>query len=281
MTVTITLDWLAFTYKEITNVAKEWLDTYASFAPIVPETARNGYGEACRDKNGMVQMWNIQRPEMGHHIIITGTCLRNIVECFGISQERLLQSAVNSGASITRLDLAKDAKNVDIDYSIIFEQLNRGMNTGHSKTFSRLQSANGGYTIYVGSRASDRFIRLYNKAAQLDLSGVLWHRLEFETKGMVARAIATLLVNSSMWSGAFNTCVLASLCLPRGSGFEIFFDDTDVQIGIPKIEKKSDTEKWIEEQVTPAVAKWFVEHRDSEAVKRLIDSLNFINTMDE
>ncbi len=278
MDYSITLDWLAFTFREDTHEQWQWLATYASSDDSGTERATNGYKLAARSKTGIIHMWHPDRPEMGRHVVISGSALRDLLKIHDLSQRALLAEVVNAGGSITRLDLAKDAKNEGINLDAIFQQMDAGKSTGTARTFTQLHSVGGGNTIYVGSRQSEKFIRIYDKAAQTGAEGALWYRYELETKGMVARALATLLCTSDAWVNAFDAMASGMVDLPQSKDYRKFFLPGVVPIGIPKLEKKSDREKWIEEQVLPAVLKHYTEHRDSPAINKLRSMLILIDT---
>jgi len=272
----ITLDWLAFTFKEDTHEAANWISRYASSRAAMAIAPTNGYRQAYRTENGIVVQWNPDREEMGYHTVIAGSAIRHVLEYHGMDQKTLIQTVLDAGGSITRLDIAKDVQGVNISLDEIYKALERREYQGSARTFSQIHSLNGGNTIYVGSRQSEKFIRIYDKAAQSGLVGEKWHRFELETKGMVARALATLLTQDDRWSSAFGTIVQHMVTVPTLRDWQAFFQPGEVQIGIPKLEKKSDREKWIESQVIPAVAKHAVEFPNSEAVKRLVALLELI-----
>jgi DNA relaxase NicK len=140
-----------------------------------------------------------------------------------------------------------------------------------------MHSPNGGNTVYVGSRQSERFVRIYDKAAQLGLAEKQWKRFEIECKGMVARALANMLLQTENWAGVFDDFAQTMLSIPTCVDYMAFFDGSTSEIGFPKIEKKTDREAWIAEQVTPAVVKHFAEFPDSEAVKHLRRMLDLID----
>jgi len=274
--LTLTLDWLAMTFKGETNREKDFCDLYARIAPISDETPRNGYNSATKDGNGVVCMWNADREEMGLHVIFAGSALRNIFERTGISQRDLVKAALYSGGRITRLDIAKDAQNVVCNLGAIWDCIQNKDNKGTARTFSTIEDHKGNRTIYIGSRQSEKFARIYDKRGQLDVKGTTWYRYELETKGMVARSFASLLVSIEDWTGAFDEMAISMLSLEASRDYKAFFTDGTVLVGIPKIEKQSDTETWIEAQVMPAVVKWYAEHRDSEAVALLRRMLDLI-----
>ncbi len=276
MTSSITLDWLAFTFKENTHEAAAWIRILASDKGSMAIAPTNGYRAAYRTAEGVVVQWNVDREEMGYHVIIAGSAIRHVLEHYELDQQALVQTVLNAGGSITRLDLAKDQQGEHISLDKIYQALERGESIGTARSFSQIHSIGGGNTVYVGSRQSEKFIRIYNKAAQLGLEREHWFRFELETKGMVARALATLLAENRQWSSAFATIALAMVDLPGNRHYRAFFDGGETPIGIPKLEKKTDREAWIEKQVIPAVGKHFAEFPDSAAVARLRALLDII-----
>lgn len=273
----ITLDWLAFTSTEETDEFTTWVHLYASPDESISIAPTNGYRTAYRAKTGVVVQWNADRTEMGYHVVIAGTALRHILEYYELDQKALLRGVLHTGARITRLDIALDVQGVRIDLDEVYKWLESKNYKGTAKTISQIHSLDGGNTIYVGSRQSERFIRIYDKAAQQKLQGELWTRFELETKGMVARALATLLASPDVvWLDVFSSTTRRMVDVPRSENWKLL-QPGNANVGIPKIEKKSDREKWIEIQVVPAVAKHYQENRRSHAVKLLRDILDLID----
>jgi len=276
--LTITLDWLAFTFKVYTHEAAVWIQLFASATDSMESAPTNGYRAAYTTTEGVSVMWNLDRPEMGYHVIISGSAIRNIVEKSDMDQKTLLQSVCDAGASITRLDLAKDLTGENVSLDKIYQALERKESVGTARTFSQIHSINGGNTVYVGSRQSEKFIRIYDKAAQSQLPGKLWFRFELETKGMVARALASLLTQEATWDGAFDRLARDMVDLPQSKDYKAFYASGIVEIGIPKLEKKTDREAWIEAQVIPAVLKHYTDNPNSKAIARLRDLLDLIDS---
>lgn len=274
--LTITLDWLTITFKEMTHESVEFTSLYTRAPKVQDSAPRFGYTSAITDANGVVSMWNADRPEMGYHVIFAGSALRNIFEYCGVSQRGLVQAVSDAGGHITRLDLAKDLEGVLCNLENVYSAVKKGDNRGACRTVSRLDSGTNGTTIYLGSRQSEKFARIYNKASQLNLEGIEWKRYELELKGMVARAMGSLLVDTDNWFGCFDAMASGMVDLPRSKDYQKFFQEGETLVGIPQIEKKTDREKWIEEQVISAVCQHFYHHPDSEAIKRLISSMALI-----
>jgi len=251
--------------------------TYASFAPTQDATARFGYSVATMDNHGSIIQWNPDRDDMEHHVIFSGSSLRHIFSKTTIQQRTLLRSCIDAGGNISRIDLAKDATETPIDLQAIYQSIEQGLVRGPVRKYSRVTSNDGGYTIYIGSRQSERYIRIYDKAAEQLLSGVDWKRLECETKGMVARSVGLALANTSDWGQVFDNVVRGAIWIPTSPDWLSFFPVGIVPIGLPKQSKETDREAWILGQVIAAVAKHYIENPNSEAVARLIATLQLID----
>lgn len=275
--LTITIDWLAVTFKEKTDEAQAFLDKYARNPTVAHAPARNGYTYATLDSNGVGVLWNPDYTGMGYHAVFSGTSLRNLFTSGLVQPHALLRACLDAGGSVSRLDLAKDFTEGQTDYEAVYKSLEQGLGGGQSRKISKMQNSEGGYTIYVGSRQSERFLRLYDKAAEQNIPGALWARLEVETKGMVARAVTTSIVNTGDFAGVFDNVVLGMVGDAKTAKLAQFFTPGQVPIGLPKIEKQTDREKWIADQVITAVARHYIDNPESEAVKRLINVLEGID----
>lgn len=277
MALTITIDWLALNFKEWTNEAEQFMRTYARVDFTQDTTARFGYSLATVDNNGSVIQWNPDRVDMGHHVIFSGSALRNLFEHQAVEPRTLLRTSIDAGGAISRLDLAKDLTAQEVDMQAVYNALEQGDYSGTARTYGRIVSNGNGDTIYIGSRQSERFIRLYNKAAQQGMVNHNWYRLELETKGMVARALALAIVDTQSWSVVFDNVVRNMVWLETVASWRHFFALNIVPFGLPKIEKTTDRERWIEEQVIAAVARHYIDNPASTAVARLIETLLLID----
>lgn len=274
---TVTIDWIAITIKELKNEPEGTLAIIARDTKTYPESATNGYDTAIRTTGGICAMWHTVRSEMGLHIIVSGSALRELLERCELSQREILRELSDTGGRFTRLDIAKDVRDIPIDLDRIYETISAGKTKGTARSFSQMHSPNGGNTIYIGSRQSERFVRIYDKAAQSGLGGEHWKRFEIECKGMVARAMASVLLQTDNWGKVFDDFAQTMLSIPECGDYMAFFDGTESKIGFPKIEKKSNREVWIMKQVLPAVMEHFAEFPDSEAVatlRRMLDLLD-------
>ncbi len=275
MTLEITIDWLSVTFKGGSSNEKKFVDAFATHQVFDPTSARFGYDGATKSEEGVIHMWNGNREEMGHHFQFNGSSLRYILKNYGVQPQEVVRQAVHAGGRVTRLDVAKDEKSQAVDYDKIWTELLARRYTGTMRRPTRTQSGAQGYTIYMGSRQSDKFARLYNKAAEQAVQGV-WNRYELELKGDVARNMSKFIADNGDLVAMFDTITKGMVTLDASWLLEMFYDNGSIKVALPKLEKVTDTEKWIAQQVTPAIAKYFQEHLDSDAIKALRDILDFI-----
>ena len=270
MSITATIDWITITFKEYDENAKQFLCSHAHAGKNVSTSPRHGYTAAYRDENGVLVMWNNYRPDMGVHIIFGGSSLRGIYEKGSVEPRDILVSAKELGGRVTRLDLAKDARLEVVNMEKIWNSLEAGAYKGTARKIAQMRGLNAGHTIYIGSRTSERFIRLYDKAAEQAITGGDWKRLEIELKGQAARAVASRIVSGTSLSTCFDMVAQDMIEFIDEREWEKFFPDGDVPFDLPKREKVTDRERWILEQVIPAIRNHVMEVRDSEACWALL-----------
>jgi len=125
----------------------------------------------------------------------------------------IIQHYTDQGMKVKRLDIALDVREYEFNLADIERELTLGTDTRRSKKFSVVRSAKErlkdfGVTIYIGSRQSTRFMRIYDKAVERGLnSDANWKRIELELKDHDAMAMATYLINASSVSLAIRGAI--------------------------------------------------------------------------
>jgi len=221
-------------------------------------------------------MWNADRPEMGCHVDIGGTALRNIVEQQNVDQKALLVEICNAGGKFSRLDIAKDLRGQQNDLKAVYASFEKKEHTGTARKIREWHDTDGGQTIYIGSPKSDKQVRVYDKANEQGLKNEYWYRLELQCRRLVARSTAYHLAQQDNWGAVMDNVVLHMVDLPHVDAWKAFFSDNNPEIGTPLLEKQTDREKWIMTQVLPAVAKHYTENLNSPAVallRQLLDKI--------
>lgn len=182
-------------------------------------------------------------------------------------------SLENHNARITRVDIqATILRPGDWSQVRLFNRVDRfsvGADIQHSedKTYGRL------YTVYIGSKKSDRFVRVYEKPVdgavclrfELQLShgqaesfGMKWHR------GRISE--------QNVFSGALEWCGDKKL-------EDTFRSIVEGYKGMlpPYVRKETDTDKWLLETVLPVLGRRLFAHDASDQVRdyvtRLVEKL--------
>lgn len=249
------LDYLAFTlpYKEkhIDDIpyARDFSDQYRSVSP------RKGYSRAIEFGIGARMDWHPEVPAQGCGFVYGGKALERCREQ-KITDQRLVRDMLSVGAKFSRIDAAINTALPDVSAEALAEDFDDGNCETKAKKYTLLRGGgeNRGSTFYLGSRTSERMLRVYNKAAQLNL-GVSWWRIEEEIKGRHARAFADGFADAGFPENFIRGHIQEFANFPgRKWWVETMLDgDRFEQLVLPRTE--TNTQKWLMQQVLPALRK--------------------------
>ncbi len=181
-----------------------------------------------------------------------------IVRCSGDSAHLLCPLLVQSGARVTRIDLAVTAqadRDVEAYAETLYDALVIGNETNrHPNHLSLIRTNGSGQTLYVGQRAADVYLRLYDKWRE---SGYTYPahswRWEVEYKHRVASHVANAVATDSDRQGTI-TAIVASEYDRRGirPPWEPYSRRVPTSVG----DRERDAERcyrWLRETVAPAL----------------------------
>lgn len=261
------IDWLSFTFQAVPDVSgggeAPWREAVNGMLAADPDLAEalgtipdlgEGSGRApfrasLRSSSAGVSLF------FGHK---TGLCL---VEFSGQGcqwlrdQDKLFHALEMHHDRVTRIDIAHDWETDASpgDFAALRDE-------GRFKSLGDFQSASG-HTVYVGSRTSERYARVYRYHPPHPRAHLL--RLEVVVKKDAAKALAQYILAHGVYS--------AYLSLGEGFkwGHQLWRDLPDVEA--PKMiwrprERGGSTLRWLYNQVTPAIRKT-LEAGDVEGVK--------------
>lgn len=241
---------------------------------LSPQTPRFGYTEGVINQAGAVVMRNVNRVDMGVHVGYSGKTLNTYREA-GISSLEIVRWHIARGATFSRIDLAYDLRDTDMRPETLYIDLNLGLAVTTAKTFNLITGNDGGSTLYIGSRQSEAFVRIYDKGVE---SGTRerWIRVELELKSSKAQFAAYTMANEpddsaykwgQSWLAAFVNfqdetwqALMAAEAIPLASA--------------NKPEK--DTRKWLTETVAPSIARYVNRTGDT---KVLLDITTIVNAL--
>lgn len=242
------VDWLTMTTKE-DKVGQEWYDIYLKYKG---QRRREG-NEEKQFHNGFYGGVRIASMSVGHSdrigfIVIIG----------GGDAERLFKRLRPGKHRVTRLDLAMDfAFDRPVDLAgETFKKLSKGK-ANKQRKFSLYSHSDLGKTLYLGSRTSMQFGRLYDKGIEGNRAraGLLW-RAEVEYKKPMSGSVA-----KALWDVDPNSREMA-ICDTVGEWFaerksELFKAEERANAMHVSVEQRVTTADrklaWLRTQVAPTV----------------------------
>jgi len=202
-----------------------------------------------------------------------------IVMLSGQSASRLWSKVAPLRNQCTRIDLAVTATLPKVNEYVARAGYESALDNGAVKG-ALIANSQGGTTVYLGSRTSRLFGRLYDKGAEEGIgSGICW-RYEVECKKPASEAVLSQLlvteepalwISSYVWNW-FN-----------GKGVEPIFTSSDVDSAIEIEASVSSSTKslaWLSSQVRPTVGRLVIEGLTIEVLDAL-GLTNYVTSREE
>lgn len=191
----IIIDWLQFTIKK-TNPIDAIINLLGLEPSLFEELPKGKLGYKKQMFYNNISVLYDGNENMGTHIILSGQgCRYYELNDSLLDLIRLLQY---TDAKITRIDLALDDRTGEL---VPFQKILKDIKLGNisSKWKSNIEiikrDMNGniqGQTINLGSRTSNVYLRIYDKALEQKIKGI-WNRVELEIKKESAEKIQEIL----------------------------------------------------------------------------------------
>lgn len=193
----VSVDWLSVTFPVGTDPS-DLLDVFCSDEWTQLPHGRMGYSAAW--KAGGITLLCAGNDDMGPHVIVSGDGCRELAaRNRGFSWPTFLFDLIHwRSAKVTRIDIAWD----DVEHLLDMPRIRRAAEHGHFSSRARKLAVTvsweagelSGVTVAHGSRSSETYVRIYDKALQLGLE-THWIRCELELKGDRANGAARRIAN--------------------------------------------------------------------------------------
>lgn len=185
------IDWLQFTFKKINNPIVA-IQSYlrmdiSSFIPV--EKGLYGYRKSYRHSSGILVLYD-GTAEMGIHIQMSGQGCRFFEGNINTDWLEFLYSLNMLGVNFTRIDIAVDIQNEFVLFTtddIINSFKNKEVVT-RFRQYNPIRKYDIDNvvlsdTVYIGNRASDMFVRYYDKKLESKSNKIdKWYRWEIVLK---------------------------------------------------------------------------------------------------
>jgi hypothetical protein len=195
-------DWLSFTLPCGHDSPKQLADDFLSGFPLNYSPRDYGkyhYSHGFDLHGGGFVLYHPSRPEMGVHVSLPSGSLAAL----DMPVAALIQMVKEWGGMFKRLDLAVDS------YSVTMATVKEAWSQGNvvkygtqSKIIQNFKDDDDGIpqpvgeTLSIGSRSSDAYVRIYDKAAQQGEDGI-HTRCEVELKDRKAEAAAAVILGGA------------------------------------------------------------------------------------
>lgn len=254
--VSSTVDWLSFTVSWERLRKNDWSTQDAqmvSCGKLVESEAAwkrdmplHGYEDCWQSADLGNARIMVSRPgsAMGVHVQLPGQAL----QVLGV--EKALRICREMDGKVSRIDIAIDCKGESDAADVYGSHISKSMITRAQKV--NMVVGTEGVTVYVGSRTSERFLRVYDKAAQTGTKAN-WTRIEMECKGERAKWIAKYI--NEVGGDAIGGLIKDYVDCPTVDWYTDALSRVSVDIGTPQPKKMTDTRAWLLGTVAKTLAK--------------------------
>lgn len=167
-----------------------------------------------------------------------------------------LEQAIENGWKPTRIDLALDVfdSGFSVESVMLAYEFEHAMNRQKKTQFIR---SSHGDTFYVGSRQSEKMLRVYDKAGEQGVEAD-WVRYEMEVKGGAAVQVAAYAISNFKRTAQLHVAMLSLPNSDIGVLLENYAQGEPLEIRNTPSTREG-REKWLLNVVAPALAKLIVD----------------------
>ena len=253
MRVTKHLDWLSVTIPQGEN----WRKVISPCVFVAnSKGGKHGYRSMYRcSETGAILETDSDNEAQGSHFTLTGDCLQNLRNDFGMVDDALCQRFADVDGRCSRIDLTLNL----LESSVTPKLLNRAL-LGHKahirarkwRFIAGHDNGVNGDTVDTGSPKSDRRFRCYDKAAESKIVDmVAWTRLELQLRRLYARQSFDSCVNNGV-SATVNGSIEDYLAWDNPEYLEALAGDSALPQDV--VRKDTNRQRWLLGQVARALA---------------------------
>jgi hypothetical protein len=217
------IDYLEFTVRyntfgQLHSITQRVQDVYQTTVEVKNHGMHGGYSKSASFLGGKAYMaWSDGKPEKGCKLSIPGSAIRlfqtkmegdvdfhffikHTMEQFIMPHVKSIGGSHSKGYAIKRLDIAfDDTDSLRLDIAHMEMMTIERMFTSRAKSAYSIRGLYGntdrhyGITVYYGSPQSDRLLRVYDKAAQMNVKSGHWVRTEMQVRNKPSHILFSLL----------------------------------------------------------------------------------------
>ena len=235
------LHWIEGTFRKGTKVSLP--ETLPS--KFVETRGMQGYTSGSLYEDGRLLLTNPERPEMGTHILWTGSAC----DTCPMDQKELVNHLGKAGFSFTRIDMAIDAYNFNLRPQQATEELRNGQCKTRAKLYPTYSDPlDPGYTQAIGKYSSEISLKLYDKAVEMGVFAD-YCRVELTVRQKRADNAAREIASGT----DYRAMVVSFADFPLWSEWKTVMDAVPVKL--PSQRHETSTERWLLGACAPALAR--------------------------
>lgn len=248
------IDWLRYSlpyHYALEDVLPQW-DKFVWSGETGP--ALPNYTHAAILESGRVD-WNPSRPEQKKLITLTGDNLQELINHRYAAQVLVEWITRQKGLKVSRLDFAVDCYNFGGRPQQVYRKHRQGKCQTRAKKATLINATEGkeskGQTCYIGTRASMKYLRVYDKAAESKEPGD-WIRIEIELKDEYALTALHAMARHGIIEGG--KAVMRKYIETGLEWFDNAMKEGEEGVYVEPVEHKlTDWETWVINVALPAV----------------------------
>lgn len=264
MQTAFALDWLSATTKDhsLSQVIGK-LSFGISQEDWMSGKGMNSYQFSVRHPLGHRISWSNTRDDMGINSLFTGMPLKELFDR-GVNTLDIVRWMHNEGFKFRRLDLAIDVFGVDIDLEELQRLKFKGSINKKPCLYKDGPDCEEGSTLEIGSRKSDKWMRIYDKAAQMGMKDTFWTRFEIQCEDRVAIQVGEKIAKlDDAGVGKLTQGMMKHMWNPESELIQMIFDSEPQKVSSTK-DVNHKTYDWLMGTVSVSMAKTILEmpHHD-------------------
>lgn len=208
--------------------------------------------------------WNLQNDVQPGLIVLTGSDLGLIRSRAKISDDELIKTLKKAARRFTRIDYAININAGNPEQ--VLKHFKKGKVKTRAQSCKRidLHGKKQGYTVYIGSDKSDKFIRCYDKAAELKLAATILTRIEMQVNNEPAHRLARAMAYHGV-KVAGKTAVRDFAQFPKLAWWKDATEGEHIDLQLTPA-KETSFARWLLEQVLPAIEKRVLSGQEQDAI---------------
>ena len=256
------LDWLSVTFAA--DMDERVLEAYVGHF-TTKGTGSHGYTRRATSSIGAVLLADGEARQ-GKSLSLSGQPLDDLRAVLGADEPLLRMVRAHRGRA-SRVDLALNIVGSRLTPTLLWSLVKQGdviTKTRASKGVETTESKIEGF--YMGSRESDKFLRVYDKGLEQGSDPEAWLRLELVCKRLVARSYVERMAEMETIRPFINRAIDEFASFPTEADYRLAVADD--RADVPRLGKKqSQFWRWIESQVIPAMASRQVEYPEEDVLR--------------